>query len=130
MTSFSFTGAEKELFFSLKRIFRQRGCFLSSDYLDQEALDYAEFYAGQGSIEGLMWCSEIEDHVFFSNTLDYAIPRDHREVIKWLREHGCPWGEDNKVLARYYDYDDLEEWLKQQGCPSPRIKIGPKPTTH
>lgn len=129
--SFSFTHAEKERFFRLKSIFRDHQCFVLSDYLDRESLEYADFYAGQGSIDGLKWCVEIEEYVFFSNTLVFAVSRNHRQVIKWLREHGCPWGERAMSLARYYNYDNLVKWLKEEGCPSPRIKIEEvKPINH
>lgn len=119
---FSFTKTEKERFVRLKSIFCNYRCFSASDHLYEIALDYAEFYAGQGSIEGLKWYSEIEEDVFPPDTLAFAVLGDHKEAIKWLREHGCPWGRAMS-LAKFYSDNDLVEWLKEEGCPPPRPKL-------
>ena len=49
----------------------------------------------------------------------------HLEVLKWAREHGCPWedkivdnaGADCCALTAWDGHLELSKWLRKQACP-------------
>ena len=41
----------------------------------------------------------------------------HLEVLKWLRENGCPWDAQTCAAAAEGGHLDVLKWLRNQGCP-------------
>jgi len=37
--------------------------------------------------------------------------------LKWVREQGCPWGENTTLVAAKYGHLKCFRWLLYQGCP-------------
>jgi hypothetical protein len=42
----------------------------------------------------------------------------HREVLKWLREHHCPWDAHTVEQATAAGRADVLQWALDNGCPS------------
>jgi len=38
-------------------------------------------------------------------------------VLKWAREHDCPWDEQTGVIAAQRGHADVLRWLQDNGCP-------------
>jgi len=38
-------------------------------------------------------------------------------VLKWLREHGCPWDEGTCNLAAENGHFETLKWAREHGCP-------------
>ncbi|GFR45514.1 hypothetical protein Agub_g6905, partial [Astrephomene gubernaculifera] len=41
------------------------------------------------------------------------------ELLRWLRERGCPWNEKTSTQAAAAGCEEALEWLVEQGCPWP-----------
>ena len=39
------------------------------------------------------------------------------EVLKWAREHGCPWDSDTCTYATVFGHTTLLRWAREHGCP-------------
>jgi hypothetical protein len=46
-----------------------------------------------------------------------AAERGHLDVLRWAREHGCPWDERTCTYASYRGHLEVLRWAKEQGCP-------------
>lgn len=48
-----------------------------------------------------------------------AAKEGHLEVLKWLRERGCPWDWDAMTCAHADDgaHLDVLRWARENGCP-------------
>ncbi len=71
-----------------------------------------------GSITMLQWaiangCRTI----LTSGLLNSTVTSGNLEVVKWLRERGCPWNESACTYAVWNNHIDILKWLRQQGCP-------------
>jgi len=78
-----------------------------------------EAAAKSGSVEVLKWLKEVncpkgEDAVMCAN----AAKEGHLDALKWLQDEGwCALNEDTFVNAIYSKNIDILKWLKEQGCP-------------
>jgi len=47
----------------------------------------------------------------------FLIKKGNLSLLKWFKEHGCPWNKYNKEYAQAieYGYTDIAEWLVEQG---------------
>ena len=41
----------------------------------------------------------------------------HLEVLKWLRENGCPWDEETCRYAAYGGHFEVLKWARANDCP-------------
>ena len=41
----------------------------------------------------------------------------HLELLKWAREHNCPWDEDTCERAAFRGHLELLKWARANGCP-------------
>ena len=41
----------------------------------------------------------------------------HLEVLRWLREHGCPWDHETRRRAAARGQLEVMRWLDEQGAP-------------
>jgi len=39
------------------------------------------------------------------------------EVLKWAREHGCPWDARTCEAAAESGHTELLQWAREHGCP-------------
>lgn len=103
------------------------------------SLDLTRFAAESGDIEFLQ---HIYDWYCHEETLPCISPKDdvkrlhsseptcvcettftlaalagHLDALKFLREHGCPWGENAWEAAAISGHLGTLEWLYAQGCP-------------
>ena len=44
--------------------------------------------------------------------------RGHLDVLKWLRERGCPWDEETCYEANMRGHFDVYDWALENGCPT------------
>jgi len=42
---------------------------------------------------------------------------DHLDVLKWLHENGCPWNETTTLAAQMKGKFDILAWARANGCP-------------
>ena len=61
-------------------------------------MNCCELAAGGGQLEVLRWLRE-HGYPWGASTCD-AASRGHLDVLKWLREQGCPWSESNVYERR------------------------------
>ena len=52
-----------------------------------------------------------------SRTSVYAAENGHLEVLKWLRENGCPWNEWTCKNAAGNGHLEILKWARENGCP-------------
>ncbi|PNH08755.1 Ankyrin repeat domain-containing protein [Tetrabaena socialis] len=52
-----------------------------------------------------------------ADLLSYAMNSGCLTLLAWLREAGCPWGEDTFAKAAEAGSEEVLEWLAEQGCP-------------
>lgn len=38
-------------------------------------------------------------------------------ILKWLRENGCPWDEKTWIIANEKKHLNIIEYLKENNCP-------------
>ena len=48
----------------------------------------------------------------------------HLEVLKWAREHNCPWGGRTRKYAAKRGHIELLRWAEENGCPPPPVEEG------
>ena len=41
----------------------------------------------------------------------------HLEVLRWAREHGCPWDVSNVCMPAYHGYLNVLKWAREHDCP-------------
>jgi hypothetical protein len=70
----------------------------------------------KGHLEVLKWLREI-GCPWDEKTCSHAAEGGHLEVLKWLREIGCPWDEETLVSAITNDRYDVLRWALANGCP-------------
>ena len=51
------------------------------------------------------------------------------EVLKYLRQEGCPWDAMTIVSAHGCDQLEVADWAKEQGCPEPTVECEGYPHT-
>ena len=49
--------------------------------------------------------------------MHYATEYGNLEVIKWLKENGCPWDTRTCTFAALNGHLEVLKWLKENGCP-------------
>jgi len=79
-----------------------------------------------GSLEILKYLQSTDDNrdneclgeLYENNVFcGWAASRGHLEVLKWLRENGCPWDEKTCAVAAGDNYLDILKYLHDNGCP-------------
>ena len=71
--------------------------------------------AGRGQIEPLAWVCKTHKPTLDDQVTESAAFGGHWEVLKWLRERNCPWGEKTaQHLA--YDHFPALVWAIKNGC--------------
>ncbi len=50
-------------------------------------------------------------------TFGYAAENGNLDVMKWLKENGCPWDENTFKYAVVHGNLENMKWLKENGCP-------------
>ncbi|CAM9530803.1 unnamed protein product [Pylaiella littoralis] len=50
-------------------------------------------------------------------TFERAAGYGSLENMKWLLEHGCPWGENTFLEAAFHGSLENMKWLRTNGCP-------------
>ena len=53
--------------------------------------------------EGTYWCA-------------CAVRQGHFEMLKWLRENGCPWNE-HTCMEMAGGHLEILQWARENGCP-------------
>ena len=75
------------------------------------------------SVERLAWakakgCSwELQGWGGFENPCAQAAEGGHLEVLRWAREHHCPWNEVTCYYAAAGGHLDVLQWARAHGCP-------------
>ena len=46
-----------------------------------------------------------------------AADHGHLDVLKWLRENGCPWDEETCAYAARGGHLEVLKWARENGCP-------------
>ena len=41
----------------------------------------------------------------------------HLEVLRWAREHGCPWDDMTMQSAAVCGHLEVLQWAREHGCP-------------
>ena len=72
--------------------------------------------AKNGHLEVLKWLRE-NGCPWDDWTCLYAAEYGHLEVLKWVRENGCPWDEDTCALAAWNGHLEVLKWARENGCP-------------
>ena len=74
------------------------------------------FYAAKGGhLEVLKWLRE-NGCPWDSCTCYSAAKGGHLEVLKWLRENGCPWDSNTCAHAAQGGHLEVLKWARQNGC--------------
>ncbi len=73
-----------------------------------------------GHIHVLKW---LQSHKYNPNFecdwwCDKAIYYGHLNILKFLREIGCPWNSDTYKCALKYGNEELIKWVIDNGCPT------------
>jgi len=56
----------------------------------------------------------------YDNPCSHAARGGHLEVLKWAREHGCPWNENGYCVcddAASGGHLEVLKWAREHGCP-------------
>ena len=83
-----------------------------------------------GHLHVLQWARE-HGCEWTSDTCDTAAEFGHLAILQWVRdqEPPCPWtAEAWRLAADDYGLRDVLRWLKENGCPRPRPRWGPYET--
>ena len=70
--------------------------------------------ASGGHLEVLRWARE-HHCPWNSETCLFAATFGHLEVLQWAREHHCPW--DWETCAAHADNLEVLRWAIEHGCP-------------
>jgi hypothetical protein len=38
-------------------------------------------------------------------------------VLKWARDHGCPWNRRTIRFADSHEHWEVSQWVREHGCP-------------
>jgi|AntAceMinimDraft_5_1070358.scaffolds.fasta_scaffold06218_3 hypothetical protein len=52
-----------------------------------------------------------------TRTCEFAASSDHLDVLKWAREHDCPWATWTCGQAAGGGYLDMLKWAHEHDCP-------------
>lgn len=63
----------------------------------------------------LKWCRE-NGCPWGGGTCANAAEGGHFEVLKWCRENGCPWTEATCTLAAREGQFEILRWCRENGC--------------
>jgi hypothetical protein len=69
-----------------------------------------------GNVELLRWLRE-HDCPWDEESCRRAAAFEHFETLKWLRQHHCPWDEQTMGEAAYTGNMEMLSWLLEQGAP-------------
>jgi hypothetical protein len=47
----------------------------------------------------------------------YAVEGGHLEMLKWAREHHCPWDAGTCYKAAARGHLEVLKWAREHGCP-------------
>ena len=98
-------------------------CLLTTEGEVQWAVDrgcpvdaaLAKSLALAGSVPALKKAVELGAPT--DNLCFYAAKGGHLEVLKWLRENGCPWDSCTCYSAAKGGHLEVLKWLRENGCP-------------
>ena len=69
-----------------------------------------------GHLEVLRWARQHGCPWGFG-TCEAAAMGGHLEVLKWARERGCPWGRGTRQAAARGGHLEVLQWAREHGCP-------------
>ena len=75
-----------------------------------------DFAAGSGLVELLKWARE-HGCPWDERACVAAAKRGHMAVLKWAGEHGCPWDPQTCTEVAYKGNLGILKWLRETGCP-------------
>jgi hypothetical protein len=70
-----------------------------------------------GRLHILEWLLKEQKHIFDEKDCAEAARCGKLDVLKWLRERGCPWNSRTTLYARVKGFKEIFEWAKSHGCP-------------
>jgi hypothetical protein len=61
----------------------------------------------------------VEDHYYYIGSLmcHAAAGAGKLDILRWLRQHSCPWNEYSLEEAAACDHLDVMQWAIENGCP-------------
>ncbi len=83
-------------------------------HLSSHEFDLPQFWAALGDHKDFLL--ELRS-IWNSDTCFGAAASGNLELLKWLRERGCPWDELTTNAARAIDREDIAVWALLHGCP-------------
>ena len=78
--------------------------------------------ACKGHLEVLKWARE-HGCPWEQKTCSYAASSGHLEVLKWARENGCTWDCDTCSVAARGGHLEVLKWAREHGCPWARSPV-------
>jgi hypothetical protein len=66
----------------------------------------------------LYWVIQNNKNIFNEKACSTASRKGHFEILKLLRQRGCPWDEDVTKEAVLAGHFHIYSWAKENGCPS------------
>ncbi|GFR42437.1 hypothetical protein Agub_g3342, partial [Astrephomene gubernaculifera] len=73
--------------------------------------------AGGGHLELVSWLVEEAGANLTAEMFSYAALSGNLELLRWLRQRGCPWDDHVLSCAAESGCGEALEWLVEQGCP-------------
>ena len=73
----------------------------------------------------------VEDHYYYIGSLmcHAAAGAGKLDILRWLRQHSCPWNEYSLEEAAACDHLDVMQWAIENGCPMNAIVSHPPAET-
>ena len=106
--------------FTCKSLLFDNNSILSSNFnplLFQSLFKFSLFF---GNLDLLTWSYSYIDlyqkHVWNEDACSEAALYGHLDVLKYLRQNGCPWNSDACSSAALNGHLDVLKYLRQNGC--------------
>jgi hypothetical protein len=104
------SGAAKGGHLAALQYLHSEGCDWNAEYIARSA-------ASSGSIEVVDWLRQQPDTVIDAGVMAAAVRADQIGMCEHLRSIGCEWDDDACDEAAVCGHSDMLRWLREHGCP-------------
>ncbi len=112
--SYTFVGAGKKSYVGLEYCVRKKYTNVMALFLNSGRL--CTYAAKYGYLDILKWLRE-NGCPWSEDTCVAAASMGHLHILQWARENGCPWDEETCSSAAEYGHLDILQWARRNGCP-------------
>ena len=84
---------------------------------DEDGCDMATIAAQYGRPELAQWLCQERGFPMDASLMNRAAGSGNLELVRWLRDEGCPWGSMACHWAVYFGRVEVLRWVRENGCP-------------